>query len=295
MRTIAEIYNELAAEKDSMQSLQDLTTPGGINNAQTLLSELNSPSKVAVWRLWLWVFAYGIFVFEGIMDAFKKDVDASVAKRINYGHPIFWQNETLKYQHGYNLIFVGDNYSYAVQDEAALIVKHCASEVQIEDGLKVIYIKAVKSVNDELEPLNFNEKAGLFAYLEKIGPAGSYIKLVSDPADELKINITAYYNPLLINNQGKLHRDNGVEPLKVALKDYLNVKNIRFNGELDLVRLVDALQKAEGIVAPVINSIEARPFGQPSFVAIGNFYVAKAGYLKIEDVNLAITYLPKNV
>lgn len=48
-RTLTEIYDSMNAEKQNMASLTDLAP--AVNDTQTLLTDLNSPSKVAHWRL----------------------------------------------------------------------------------------------------------------------------------------------------------------------------------------------------------------------------------------------------
>ena len=51
-RTIGEIYDLLVAEKNNQPTLAALQP--AIDDEQTLLSDLTSASKVAIWRLWLY-------------------------------------------------------------------------------------------------------------------------------------------------------------------------------------------------------------------------------------------------
>ena len=61
-RTILEIYDSIIAEKQNMASLNALQP--SIDSSQDLLNDLTSSSKVAVWRLWAFITAVAINVFE---------------------------------------------------------------------------------------------------------------------------------------------------------------------------------------------------------------------------------------
>tara|TARA_R110000751_G_scaffold214362_2_gene317863 strand:+ start:530 stop:835 length:306 start_codon:yes stop_codon:yes gene_type:complete len=64
--TISEIYDSIITEKQTMTSLNDLQP--NIDSSQDLLTDLTSSSKVAVWRLWAFITAVAINVFEIIHD-----------------------------------------------------------------------------------------------------------------------------------------------------------------------------------------------------------------------------------
>ena len=65
-RQISEIYNELVLEKQNFTQLNALQP--NIDSSQTLLNDLNTSSKVAVWRLIFFVVAVGIWSLENIFD-----------------------------------------------------------------------------------------------------------------------------------------------------------------------------------------------------------------------------------
>ncbi len=72
-RTVKEIYNEMVLEKQSMSTLNGLHP--GIDNAQTLLTDLTTQSKVTIWRLLFFVTAVGIWIHEKLFDKHKEEIE----------------------------------------------------------------------------------------------------------------------------------------------------------------------------------------------------------------------------
>ena len=68
-RTIQQIYDAIITEKQNMTALNALQP--SVDNAQTLLSDASSSSKVAAWRLLFWVVAAAIYLHEVIFDKHK--------------------------------------------------------------------------------------------------------------------------------------------------------------------------------------------------------------------------------
>lgn len=94
-RTIAQIYDAPNQSKASMQELHDFVVdnrPGQIlDNADTLLSDLNNPSRVAIWRLWLWLVAVASWTVEKLSDLHKSEVNSIVSSKMP--HTLRWYAE----------------------------------------------------------------------------------------------------------------------------------------------------------------------------------------------------------
>jgi len=77
-RELSDIYNEIITEKESMTTLRTQFSPfpDTFNN---LLWTISSGSKVAIWRLWVWLVAYAIWMFEKVQDTFKSEVEALIS------------------------------------------------------------------------------------------------------------------------------------------------------------------------------------------------------------------------
>ena len=113
------------------------------------------------------------------------------------------------------------------------------------------------------------------------------------PADLLKLFYKIYYNPLVLAPDGSLLSEASTFPVQNTINSF--IKSLQFNGEFNLTALTDALQKTEGVVDPVLTSAEAK-FGSYQYQPIVDFYVANAGYLKIDTdfpLSNTLTYIPK--
>ena len=91
-RTIAEIYDSIIAEKQNMSSLNALQP--SIDSSQDLLNDLTSSSKVAVWRLWAFITAVAINVFEVIHDQHVAWIE-NRATQIPTGTTIWYHEQSL--------------------------------------------------------------------------------------------------------------------------------------------------------------------------------------------------------
>jgi hypothetical protein len=285
--TIAEIFNQMVEEKKTLPSLDGLAEPAGADHARNLLNELNTESKVSIWRLFLWIPATAIWVFMQLLDKFKVDVNTLIAARTNYGHPLWYRDEALNYQHGYQLLWRGSKYYYQVNDESAKVVKFCAT--QLIDRTCVVKVAGADGSGNIVQ-LPSAQRVGLNAYLQKIVPAGARFELRSIAPDDLNLTVQAFYDPLVLSNNGSLLSDPSRFPLTESVNNYLS--NLKFNGEFSRTALVDAMQAATGIVDPILTASTAR-FGSNNFADTGNHYIPRAGYLRLN--NLTVSYTPKNV
>lgn len=73
MRTIDEIYNSLLEKKATYPELDDL----------------NSPSKVAIWRLLLWIFSFAVYVNERIFEQYKNEIALMIKEEKAHSKAVF--------------------------------------------------------------------------------------------------------------------------------------------------------------------------------------------------------------
>jgi hypothetical protein len=280
-RKISDIYDQIAAEKASMSQLDvylvDEDNPAStLDNTQTLLNDLSTPSKVGVWRLLLWVVAFGIWVHETVWDDFL----AVVIQMIESAEPStdrWYQKETLRFQYGYDLTWNGNKYVYTSIDASAKIIEKCA----IQDNGGIVRVKVKKNTPDGI--LSVPEATAVNAYLEQIKVPGTNILLVNFAADEIRHQIDVYYNPQI--------------PIPIlqpacisAIEGYYN--NLDFDGRLVKVKLIDALQKVNGVEIPVLNAWDIQPFGG-TFNSIGQQAQTLSGHCKVSSAfPLTGDYLP---
>jgi hypothetical protein len=284
-RTLTEIYDALALEKSEMPELTALQP--NIDTAQSLLNSLATPSRVARWRLMLWVVAVCTFVHENLWDLFRAEVDA-IALGSTIGTLRWYVNKALAYQHGYDLVIIDNVPKYELDVPAARIVKSAAGR----DVTGHVIIKVAKVVSGNLAPLSTPEFEGFEAYMDAIKMAGTVLTVLSAPPDQVRVTATVYYNPLLLAANGSLLTDGSVFPAEDAIREYFS--SLPFNGEMSITALQDALQRVPSIVNPVISSVQTQ-YGAFPFTPVVQYYTAYAGYLIIDPLTplaTTITYVP---
>lgn len=269
MRSIAEIYSEIVSYKDSQAPISALAPTA--DTEQELLADLNSTSKVAIWRLWAYITAVAIWTHEQLWHTLKNEIQA-VADAAIVGTARWYQDTVLKYQHGYTLDYepATGKYKYASLDEAARIVKRCAI-IEQPDG--VLAIKVAKLSSGTPVALDGPEQTALAAYIKKIRFAGTKFVLISGSGDVLRVEAVVYYD--------------GVVPLttisvdvQAAITGYVGA--LPFNGEFLESALTDAIQSVGGVVDVVITSVQTKSVPSDPYVAISRIHVPLFGYYRID-------------
>ena len=266
-RTILAIYDSIIAEKESGANLTGLT-PDPETSTQ-LLTDLSSGSKVAVWRLWAYITAVAIYAHEVIFDLFKEEVQA-IADAAAPGTPGWYQKKMLEFQYGDTLTYFNYQYVYDPVDESARIITRCAVQER-SDG--AVLIKVAKDSGGTPVPLSAPEKSAAESYAAKIKFAGTRLAVTSLDPDELDIDYTVFYDPLvpLATLQANL---------QAAADAFL--AELPFNAEFRITRFTDALQAVTGVIDPVFQSATATPDGgSPESVAVR--YLPAAGYMVFAD------------
>jgi hypothetical protein len=284
-RTINEILDEMLLEKQTMATLNGLQP--NIDNTQTLLADLTSASKVAVWRLMFFVMAVGIWMHEKRFDDHVVWINARALELI-VGTPQWYFKKALEFQYGDALVLVNGQYQYAAVNEVAKIVKL----VSVNEIGGQLFLKVAKlDVAGEPEPLTTLELDGFIAYMQKIKFAGVIITCVSRVPDLLRIQYRVYVDPLLINANGELISNTAIKPIEVAINNYC--KGLPFNGVFSITELTDQIQNVAGVINPVYENASAQ-YGVNPFVSLGDYYNPNAGYLRVDPafpLLTSITYI----
>lgn len=264
------ILDKIATSAE-LTALEVLTT-----SEKSTLAEITSASKVAVWRTFVYVVAFCIYVFELILDVFRAEITAKVSA--NRPHTLDWyKTKALAFQYGDSLV---DSDEYAVIDASKQLVK----QVAIEDGDRKLVIKIATLVGDELAPLPEVDQVNAFAaYMGKVKDAGTLLEFVNQDADQLKVELDFYYDALLVKSDGT-DITTGLNVVETAIKSYL--KSIDFNGQFDINRMTDYLQSATGYVSLRINYIGFRAGTAVSYTPISRAYKPLAGYMKLQDLQV---------
>jgi len=287
-RTIKKIFDEIITEKETFSSLDGLEPPVIPDPSQSLLTELTSTSKVAVWQLKFWVQAVAIFIHEGFFDVFKSDVETR-ALEIIPATTRFYVLESFKFQLGDELVFIDGTFKFEDSTSASALAKQIIKQASARDINEVVTIKiAQDDGSGGLEKLSAPDKTAFDAYIEKIKIAGIKTIIISDDPDILKLAYTIEFDPLVMKDDGTLIED-GTSPVQEAID--ANIEGLDFDSIFRVQDLTDSIQAARGVVNVIADVVEAK-FGLLDFTDIlavpTEIYLPNAGYLVTEPSPIVI-------
>lgn len=290
-RSINEIQDVMlnaVADADNL-GLQVLTTA----EESQLQTSLTSTSKVSIWRLMLYVVAFGQWVSEKLWDVLHSDIETRIAETRPFTKR--WYTVTaLRYQHGFDLPETGiyPLASTAAEIQAvnsAKIIKKASVVPTVLNGVGSLRVKVAKANNDELQPLNVQELSGFQQYIELIGAAGVFVVATTGTGDDLKLHYKIFYNALILDNEGKRLDGTNDTPVQDAVKAFL--ASSEFDGLLDINALTDALQLIPGVVSPhkVLAASKYADFTYESdntgiAGVITDFRRPDSGYFKLDEL-----------
>jgi hypothetical protein len=220
-RSVTEIYNQIIAEKASYTELNDL----------------NSNSQTAIWRLFCYIIAAAINVFEQLQDVFKTEIEGIVLN--NYIGTAKWiKTKCDEFQYNATtpqLLELNESNTkigYATVNENLRIITRCAVATDIN---KIVNIKVAKS--EPPTTLSAPEETALEAYLLELIPAGVNYNVVNVTSDKLYLAGTIYYD-----GQYSSTIQDAVE---LSINNYL--ANLDFNGSIKVVDIQIAIRNTLGV------------------------------------------------
>lgn len=209
-------------------------------------------------------------------------------------HTLNWYRDVvLNFVDGLALIWTNGQFDFdygALTDEEIAerkVVKKCAIEEQANGSLMI-------KVSGESGPIEADELVRLQAYMKAVKDAGNKLIFRNTVADDLKLNLTVYVNPLIIDldTGALLDVEDEIYPIEDAIHGYLN--ELEFNGAFLKTKFIDSIQEAEGVEDLNINLLQWK-YGGNAFANFGRYVVPYAGYFNIAEADLTITYEPNDV
>lgn len=229
------------------------------------------------------LFSYLLFVHEQIVQANAQN---------SRPHTLRWYREqVLRFLDGLPLVWKDDQFKYdltnVIDVDQRKVIDRCAV---LESNNGELVIKIATDNNGSIEQVTTPQLIRFKAYMNQIKDAGNRIRIINQPGDQLKVIVTIYVDPLVIDLQtGKqLNALSNVFPVKDAIKLYL--ENLEFNGAFVRTFFQDALQRAVGVRVPIINNLKSQYAGFP-FQTFAESKIPESGYFKINDADLTINYL----
>lgn len=270
-RSVDTIYADLIVKKESDSNLD----------------ALNSTSKTAIWRLWLYIVAYATNVLESLFDKHYTEVTSIITEL--KPHTMRWyRQKALAFQYGFDLVEDSDVFDNGTateaQIEASKIIKYAAITEATTESRLVLKIATEDSAG-KLAPITSGQESAFIPYIEEIKDAGVAITVINYLPDILKLNLRIYYDPLVLTSTG-VSILTGKKPVEDALNEFM--KELPFNGELVLNSLIDKLQKTEGVKIPHLVQAASK-WIDTALDDYGNFEnisvkkIPVSGYFEIEN------------
>lgn len=230
-----------------------------------------SDSAVAENKLWTFVVATAIHLFELTLDLFRKEIDL-LTNKITPGTTRWYAEMCYRFQNGCELLFDPKTamlyYSRDVP-EARII-----SIVAITEGNNKLTIKAAKK-NDagKIVPLSPDEKHNFSGYIDSVKFAGVQTGIISTTEDKIRYDMEVFFDPAV---PVTTVRDN----ILAALESFKTT--LGFDSMLYTQKLIDAVMSASGVVTVCLNSLSRKGNSDTEFKDVNVFTELESGYYEYD-------------
>lgn len=250
------------------------------------LAGLNSTSKTADFVLWAFVVATVIATLDNLWDLVLSLIDAKIATL--KPHSLKWYRQlALNFQYGQNTIPETDQYANTGLTDTQIAAQKIIAQAAVTKVSGKLRMKVVKLVNGKYAKLSPTEMTAFTAYIDKQGDAGVDVLPYSFDADNLKLTLDVWFDPLILLPNGSRIDGTSATPVPDAINTYLD--NLDFDGQYANTLLVEALRAVDGVVFPVVKLAQSQ-YGFYPYTQIDEIYNPDAGYLYLDPANLTINY-----
>lgn len=251
-REIQEIQDEMINAKENKASLVELQSRTTTTNFfsriwEYIFKNKRSTSKVAIWRLWIYIISFSHWKQENLYDEHRLEIE-KILREDTRGRTAWYRQMALKFQYGHQLVPKTDFYNndgVSLDKIAATkIIKYAAvTEVKTNNSTLLI-IKIATEQNGVLTPVNEHQLASFRSYIDEIKFAGVKINIINYTPDRLRIHMRVVRDPLLIDENG-LEILTARYPVNDAIFSFL--KELPFDGKLSLQKLEEKILAIKGI------------------------------------------------
>ena len=281
-RTIAQIKKGMT---DQFMNDPVIREKYGLKDGDTFDSVF---STVAMENILFGIFASAAYVLEVLFDTFRAAVDKKIATAVPATIP-WYHKVCLEYQHGDKLVLdeATQQYVYEDLDESKKKIKYAA----IRDKGAYVYVLVSGEGSDGLPKALSNDIIVAFEqYLAARKPAGIQLEIKTYNPDDIKMTMKVQYDTLIVNPNGSLINNSNIYPVEEAIESYL--RSIEYGGVFNKTKLIDAVQKADGVKDVVLNGVLVKSFSEEDYQAVtGNNYESVGGAFKAQDLRNTITYV----
>lgn len=241
-------------------------------------------SAVSLENLLFYIVAACHYVLESIFEKFTQDVEQKISRAVVASIPWYF-DKAKAFQYGDALVLNPRTfgYEYAKVDTSKQRVKYVA----VRDRGASIEMLVSAEQNGKPTPLSDEILTAFKHYINAIKIAGVVINVRTRKADELSIAVKVVVDPLKINRQG-VDIASSEKVVEYAIENYL--ADIVYGGTFNKTKLVDAIQRVDGVVDVVLGVCKYKAGDEFKEIA-GNNYTAIGGSFIAVGLDKTIEYV----
>ena len=241
-------------------------------------------SAVSLENLLFYIVAACHYVLESIFEKFTQDVEQKISRAVVASIPWYF-DKAKAFQYGDALVLNPRTfgYEYAKIDTSKQRVKYVA----VRDRGASIEMLVSEDENGKPTPLSNDVLTAFKHYINAIKIAGVVINVRTRKADELSIAVKVVVDPLKINRQG-VDIASSEKVVEHAIENYL--ADIVYGGTFNKTKLVDAIQRVDGVVDVVLGTCKYKAGDDFKEIA-GNNYTAVGGSFIAVGLDKTIEYV----
>lgn len=241
-------------------------------------------SAVSLENLLFYIVAACHYVLESIFEKFTQDVEQKISRAVVASIPWYF-DKAKAFQYGDALVLNPRTfgYEYAKVDTSKQRVKYVA----VRDRGASIEMLVSTEQDGKPTPLSDDILTAFKHYINAIKIAGVVINVRTRKADELSIAVKVVVDPLKINRQG-VDIASSEKVVEHAIENYL--ADIVYGGTFNKTKLVDAIQRVDGVVDVVLGTCKYKAGDEFKEIA-GNNYTAVGGSFIVVGLDKTIEYV----
>lgn len=291
-RNISEIKEQIAAAYMASEGVRKLY---GFKGTEVFSKVFPA---VCVESVLLYVFAYGMWVIENLFDRHREQVESDLSNL--KPHTLRWYiNKAKAFQIGDELPTdesgqpISD--TYAVIDPKKQIVRYAVADER--DGTVLLKLAKYRTMDDHRpDSLQDREQEAVRRYFSQIKDAGVPVAIMSNPPDTMLLNMTIYYNAMLLHHDTKnaekdLYNSTAAKGLVRAAVEQV-IENLPFNGickRSDIEKAVRGINGVDVADITLMQTARAVEKDQPkSYSNVAGFCIPESGYFKLDKLNLTL-------
>lgn len=240
------------------------------------LNGLDSESPIAIWRLFGRVFAKLTFESRRLLNLFYTEISTIIAEN-QVGTLEWYRLQCLKFQYGDDLLISDGRIAYVEENEAKKIIKYASATLVLHElngtFLQEVVLKVAKQDAGKPISLDNAEYQSFKSYIAKIMFANTYVSIISESTDYIKIIGNIYFDSLLIEadiKQNVIH----------AIKNHL--QHLPFNAQVLKNDIREVIRDVTGVNDCDLTTIEVRK-NTGNFEPLEREYIPHAGHIMIDN------------